>query len=30
VIDDPEEARAWVERAADYVRSLPPKAPKKR
>lgn len=25
---DPDQARAWVERAADYVRTLPPKAPK--
>jgi TfoX/Sxy family transcriptional regulator of competence genes len=28
--DDPDEARAWVERAAAYVRTLPPKPPKKR
>jgi TfoX/Sxy family transcriptional regulator of competence genes len=28
VIDDPDQARAWVERAAAYVRTLPPKAPK--
>jgi hypothetical protein len=28
VASDPDAARAWVERAADYVRSLPPKAPK--
>ena len=27
---DPEQARAWVERAAEYVRSLPPKASKAR
>jgi TfoX/Sxy family transcriptional regulator of competence genes len=26
---DPDQARAWVERAAAYVRTLPPKAPKK-
>jgi TfoX/Sxy family transcriptional regulator of competence genes len=25
---DPSEARRWMERAADYVRTLPPKAPK--
>jgi hypothetical protein len=25
VAADPDEARAWVERAADYVRTLPPK-----
>jgi hypothetical protein len=25
---DPDQARAWVERAAAYVRTLPPKAPK--
>jgi TfoX/Sxy family transcriptional regulator of competence genes len=30
VIDDPEAARGWVERAAAYVRTLPPKAPKPR
>ena len=30
VTDDPDQARAWVERAATYVRTLPPKAPKKR
>jgi TfoX/Sxy family transcriptional regulator of competence genes len=29
VIDDPDQAREWVERAAAYVRTLPPKAPKK-
>jgi TfoX/Sxy family transcriptional regulator of competence genes len=28
VAGDPEAAREWVERAADYVRTLPPKAPK--
>ena len=28
VAEDPDAARAWVERAAAYVRSLPPKAPK--
>ncbi len=28
VVADPDQARAWVERAAAYVRSLPPKAPK--
>lgn len=28
VIADPDEARAWVERAAAYVRTLPPKPPK--
>jgi TfoX/Sxy family transcriptional regulator of competence genes len=30
VIDDPDQARAWVERAASYVRALPPKQPKPR
>jgi TfoX/Sxy family transcriptional regulator of competence genes len=30
VIADPAEARAWVERAAAYVRTIPPKPPKKR
>jgi TfoX/Sxy family transcriptional regulator of competence genes len=30
VAADPDQARAWVERAAAYVRSLPPKAAKKR
>jgi TfoX/Sxy family transcriptional regulator of competence genes len=30
VVADPDQARAWVERAADYVRTLPPKAPKPR
>jgi TfoX/Sxy family transcriptional regulator of competence genes len=30
VIADPDRARAWVERAAAYVRTLPPKTPKKR
>ena len=30
VAADPERARAWVERAAAYVRTLPPKAPKPR
>ena len=28
VAADPDGARAWVERAAAYVRTLPPKAPK--
>jgi hypothetical protein len=28
VAADPEQARTWVERAASYVRTLPPKAPK--
>jgi TfoX/Sxy family transcriptional regulator of competence genes len=28
--EDPDEARAWVERAATYVRTLPPKAARKR
>jgi TfoX/Sxy family transcriptional regulator of competence genes len=28
VIEDPDQARAWVERAAAYVRTLPPKAAK--
>ena len=28
VAADPDEARGWVERAATYVRTLPPKAPK--
>lgn len=28
VAADPTEARRWMERAADYVRTLPPKAPK--
>jgi TfoX/Sxy family transcriptional regulator of competence genes len=28
VAGDPDAARQWVERAADYVRALPPKAPK--
>lgn len=28
VAEDPDVARGWVERAADYVRTLPPKAPK--
>jgi TfoX/Sxy family transcriptional regulator of competence genes len=27
---DPDQARAWVERAAAYVRTLPPKVPKPR
>ena len=27
---EPDKARAWVERAAEYVRSLPPKASKAR
>ena len=30
IVDAPDEARAWVERAAAYVRTLPPKASKKR
>jgi TfoX N-terminal domain len=30
VAADPDQARAWVERAAAYVRTLPPKAPKPR
>lgn len=30
VIADPDEARSWVERAAAYVRTLPPKPAKKR
>ncbi len=30
VAEDPDQARAWVERAAAYVRTLPPKARKKR
>jgi len=30
VVADPDAARGWVERAADYVRTLPPKPPKKR
>ena len=29
VAADPDQARAWVERAAAYVRTLPPKAPKR-
>jgi len=29
VAADPDQARAWVERAAAYVRTLPPKVPKK-
>jgi TfoX/Sxy family transcriptional regulator of competence genes len=28
VVEDPEETRRWVERAAAYVRTLPPKVPK--
>ncbi len=28
VVAEPDQARAWVERAAAYVRSLPPKVPK--
>ena len=28
VIADPEQARAWVERAVEHVRGLPPKKPK--
>lgn len=30
VAGDPAQARAWVERAASYVRTLPPKTPKAR
>ena len=30
VADDPDAARGWVERAAAYVRTLAPKAAKKR
>lgn len=30
VIADRDEARRWVERAVSYVRTLPPKAAKKR
>ena len=30
VAADPDQARAWVERAAAYVRGLPPKEPKPR
>jgi len=30
IVDAPNEARSWVERAAAYVRTLPPKPPKKR
>jgi TfoX/Sxy family transcriptional regulator of competence genes len=30
VVDDPDAARAWAERAAAYVRTLPPKVPKPR
>jgi TfoX/Sxy family transcriptional regulator of competence genes len=30
VAEDPDVARGWVERAAAYVRTLPPKAAKKR
>lgn len=30
IADDPDAARAWVERAVAYVRTLPPKSPKKR
>ncbi len=29
VVTDPETARSWVERAAAYGRTLPPKAPRK-
>jgi hypothetical protein len=29
-VADPDHARAWVERAAAYVRTLPPKSPKPR
>ena len=28
IADDPDAAREWVERAATYVRTLPPKVPK--
>lgn len=28
VVEDPDASRRWVERAADYVRTLPPKAAK--
>jgi hypothetical protein len=28
VAANPDQARSWVERAAAYVRTLPPKAPK--
>jgi hypothetical protein len=30
VVADPDAARAWVERAAAYVATLPPKAARKR
>ena len=30
IAEDPDAARQWVERAAAYVRTLPPKVPKKR
>jgi TfoX/Sxy family transcriptional regulator of competence genes len=30
VFSDPDETRAWIEQAAAYVRTLPPKAPKPR
>jgi hypothetical protein len=30
VAADPDQARAWVERAATYVRTMPPKVPKPR
>lgn len=30
IASDPDQARAWVERAAAYVRTLPPKVPKPR
>jgi TfoX/Sxy family transcriptional regulator of competence genes len=30
VAADPDQARSWVERAAAYVRTLPPKPPRKR
>jgi TfoX/Sxy family transcriptional regulator of competence genes len=30
VVADPADARQWVERAAAYVRTLPPKSPKRR
>jgi TfoX/Sxy family transcriptional regulator of competence genes len=30
VVEDPEATRSWIERAAAYVRTLPPKVPKAR
>ena len=30
IVDDPDAARSWVERAADYARTLPPKVRKAR